>query len=61
MASGVDPFVEDKVDGKVFHCRIQQFFDISWDAVDFVDEKDVAVFEVRQNTDQIATLFKGRS
>ena len=61
MAASVDPLVEDKVDGKVFHGRVKKFLHRLGGAVNFVDEEHIPFTQVSENPDQIPPFFKGRA
>lgn len=43
-AAGVGALIDHNVDTEVFHGGVEVFFDVFVDAVDFVDEEDVAFF-----------------
>jgi len=60
VAAGVNPLVEDKIDGEILHRRVQQFFHRPRNSMDFVDEKNVVFFQVGEDTDQIPALFERR-
>ena len=56
----MDAFVKNKIDGKIFHGRIEKFLDNFGDTVDFIDEKDITFFQMRQKPHEIAALFQSR-
>ena len=58
---GRGALADDDVDGKVLHGRIQDLLHRTVEAVDLVDEQDVARGEVRQQGGQIPGLFDGRA
>ncbi len=59
-AAGVGSLVDDDVELEILHRRIEVLLDRLLQAMDFVDEEDVARFEVRQQAGQVARLLDGR-
>ncbi len=59
--AGVEPLVDDEVDGEVFHRRIQKLLDGARQPVDLVDEEDVLLAEVRQDPHQVGAPLDGRA
>src|SRR3989338_5574490 len=58
---GVRAFVHDKVDLEAFHGRVQKLFDDLREAVDLIDKKNVAFFEIGEDPDQIPGALDGRA
>ena len=54
--AGVDAVAEDDVDAEIFHRRVDKLFDDARHPVDFVDEQDAAVFQIRQERQHICGL-----
>lgn len=55
--AGVWPLVDHDVDAVVLHGGVEVLFDGFGDAVDFVDEEDVAFFEIGEHASEVACLF----
>ena len=55
------PLADDDVDPEVLHRHVQQFLGGPGDAVDLVDEEDVAVREVRQHRGEVAGALDRRT
>ena len=51
---GVRPLVDHDIDDVVLHRRIQILLDRLLQAVDFVDEQDVATLQIRQQAGEVA-------
>ena len=49
--------VDHDIEAEILHRGIEIFLDGFGDAVDFVDEEDVAFFEARQQTSEVAGFF----
>ena len=49
--------VDDDVEPVILHRGIKVFFDRRLEPVDFVDEKDIASFETREQTGQLSGFF----
>src|SRR3990167_6364155 len=60
-AAGVGSRVDHEVEYKIFHCGVKVFFGDFIEAVDFVDKKDVALFQMGQYPCEIARFFNSRS
>ncbi len=60
-AARIRSCVDHQIQGEIFHGRIEIFFSRFRQAVDFIDEKDVAQFQVGQKAGQIARFFDGRA
>jgi len=60
VTAGMHAFIENKIDGKVFHRRIEEFLHSLGDAMNFIDKNDISAFKVGQQPDQIAAFFQGR-
>ena len=58
---GVRTAVDDEIDLKIFHRRIEVLFDRGPEAMDLVDEEHVARFQRGQNADQILGLLQRRT
>ncbi len=54
----VGALVEDDVDGEVLHRRVEQLLHHLRQAVDLVDEEDVALFEVGEDAYQVAAALQ---
>ena len=54
-------FVEDNIDGEVFHGGVKEFFNYLRETMDLINKQDAAGFQVGENADQVAAFFKGRS
>ena len=52
---------DDDIDSKILHSRIQNFLDRPVEAVNFVDEQNIARREIRQQRSQISGLFDRRA
>ena len=59
-APGVRPLVDDDVEFVVLHRRIQVLLNRCLEPVDFVDKENVATFQGRQQSGQVARLFDHR-
>lgn len=57
--AGVDAAVEEDVDSKIFHRGVDELFDRDGEAVDFVDEKDIAAAEAFERCDQVGGACEG--
>ena len=60
-AAGVGTLVDHDIEPKILHRRVEIFFDGFGDAVDFVDEEDVAFLETGEQTGEIAGFFNDRA
>ena len=60
-AAGGRSFTDNDIQREIFHGRIQNLFHRSGQAVDLVDEQNVAFAEIREQSRQIALLFNGRA
>ena len=47
-------FADDNIEFVIFHRGVEDFFDGATEAVDFVDEEDVAFLEISENAGEIA-------
>jgi hypothetical protein len=56
-AAGVGPLVDHDVEPEVLHRRVEVFLDGLRDAVDLVDEQDVALLEVGEQAGEVAGLL----
>lgn len=56
-ASGVGSGVDDDIEPEVFHGGVEVFFDSGVEAMNFVDEEDVAFFEVGEDTGEVTCFF----
>ena len=57
----MNAFVENKVNRKIFHGRIEEFFHHLWRTVDFVHKQYIPFLEMREETDEITAFFKCRT
>ena len=48
------PLADNEIELEILHRRIQHFLDRRAEAMDFVDEQDVALFEIGQQRGEIA-------
>ena len=55
------PFADHQVERAVLHCRVEHFLDRRIQPVDFVDEQDVTVLEVGQESSKVARLGDDRA
>ena len=53
-AAGVGPLVDHDVEAEILHRGVEVFLDGLGDAVDFVDEEDVALFEIGEQAREVA-------
>ncbi len=53
--------IDDEVDLVILHRRIEKLFDDTPQAMNLVDEEDVALFQGRQNTDEIFGFLQRRT
>ena len=60
-AAGVRSLVNDDVEFEIFHRRIQIFFDGLLQAMDFVNEQHVDLFEIGEQAGEVARFFNGRA
>ena len=60
-AAGVGALVHDDVQLEILHRRVEVFLDGFLEAVDFIDEKHVALLQVGQQAGQVAGLLDGRA
>ncbi len=58
---GRRPFANDDIELVVFHSRVEYFLDHFIEAMNFVDEEDIARLEVGQNRAEVAHFFDGWS
>lgn len=56
-AAGVGALVDHDIEAEILHRGVEILLDGFRDAVDFVDEEDVALFEVRKETGEVAGFF----
>ena len=56
---GAGAFAHDDIDGEILHGGVEDLFDYPVQAVDLVDEEDIAGVQVGQQGGQIAGLFDG--
>ena len=54
-------FADDNIQFEVLHGRIKDFFNKLVEAVNFINEKDIAVREIGENRAQIAHFFNRRA
>jgi hypothetical protein len=47
-------FAQHNVELEIFHCRIQHFFDVAAEAMDFVDEQDIAFAETGEDGREVS-------
>ncbi len=57
MTSRVGPLIENKVDAKIFHRRVEKLLHDLGQTMYLIDEKDIPPFEVGEDTDEVATLL----
>ena len=57
---GIRAAVHNDVDAKIFHRGIEKFFDHAAEAMDLVDEQNVAGLQRRQDADQVLRLVERR-
>jgi hypothetical protein len=60
-AASVGTLVNNDVELEIFHCGIEVFLDCLLEAMDFVDEEDVAFLKVGEKPGEIARFLDGRS
>jgi len=60
-AAGVGALIDDDVEFEVFHRGVEIFLDGFLETMDFVDEEDIAFFEIGEETGEIARFFDGWS
>ena len=60
-AARVGALVDHDVEAEVLHRRVEVFLDRLRDAVDFVDEEDVALLEIGEQAGEVAGLFDHRA
>ncbi len=53
------PLAERHIDRVILHRRVEHFLDRAREAVNFVDEEDIALLEVRQDRDDVAGPLDG--
>src|SRR5439155_2619926 len=53
------PLADHHVDGEVLHRRIEDLFDRATEAVDLVDEEDVALLDAREDRGEVAGTLDG--
>ena len=58
-AAGGRAFADDDVEFVIFHRGVEDFFDDAAEAVDFVNEQDVAVLEIGEDAGEVAGAFDG--
>lgn len=51
--AGASPLPHDNIQRKVFHRRVQDFFDIPIQSMDLIDEKYIVVLQCRQDGSQL--------
>src|SRR3974390_427755 len=61
MDARTGALADDQVDAKIFHGGIENFFDRGLQAVNFVEEEDVAGFERSEDGGQVAFALKQRA
>jgi hypothetical protein len=59
-AARVGTLVNDDVEFEILHRRIEILLDGRLEAMNFVDEQHIAIFEIGQQPGQIAGLFDSR-
>lgn len=59
--SGVGALVDEDIDDKILHGGVEVFFDGAGNAVDFVDEENVAFFEAGEEAGEVARFVDGRA
>ena len=59
--AGASPLPHDNIQRKVFHRRVQDFFDISIQSMDLIDEKYIVVLQCRQDGSQLPRTPDGRT
>ena len=60
-AARARPLADDDVDREVLHRRVEHLLDLPVEAMDLVDEQDIALIQVGQDRDQIALALDGRA
>src|SRR5690606_21902008 len=56
---GVGALVDDEVDAEVLHGGIEELLDDGAEAVDLVDEEDIAAIEIGEDAHQVTGTFQG--
>jgi hypothetical protein len=56
----MSPSVKNEIDAKIFHGRIEKFFDHLGQTVHFIDKKDIPSFQMSKDADEVTSFFKGR-
>ena len=59
MLWALGPLADHDVQREILESRVQDFFDLTRQAVDLVDKEDVALLQVRQQGGQVAGLLDG--
>ena len=59
--AGASPLPHDNIQRKVFHRRVQDFFDIPIQSMDLIDEKYIVVLQCRQDGSQLPRTPDGRT
>ena len=59
--TGRGPFSDDQVERAVFHRRIEHFLNLRVEAMDLVNEQDIALFQVGQQRGQVTRLGDDRT
>jgi hypothetical protein len=55
------PGADDDVDAVVFERRVEHLFDVHHEAMDFVDEEDLALADVREDAGEIELFLQDRA
>src|ERR1700723_2151004 len=61
MNSGAGTLADYEVDSKIFHCGIENFFERGLQAMNFVEEKEIAFVERSENAGEIALFLQQRA
>jgi hypothetical protein len=52
-------FIEDEIDAKILHGRIEKFFHNFGETVYLVNEEDIPSFKMGKNADEVSSFFNG--
>src|SRR5262249_17110117 len=61
MYARAGPLSNDEIDPEILHCGIEDFFDGRLQAMNFVEEENLALLERRENRGEIAFGFEKRA